>query len=431
MLMDASRVVQALELDEVVPCFQPLVELCTGKVAGFEVLARWNSPALGLILPQNFISLAEQNGLIGELTNQVLQKAFAAVAGLTGPPSLSVNISPIQLQHSSLPARIRRAAEEAGFPLDRLTIEITETALMGDRVHARKIADSLKAMGCRLSLDDFGTGYSSLSSLHALPFDEVKIDRSFVESMTSKRESRKIVSAIIALGHSLSLTVVAEGVETLEQTEMLQRLGCERGQGWLYGRPETAASIPAILAQPPRAICVESSKRKDGLAVSGLDALAQLQAIYDSAPVGLCFLDRDLRHVTVNRQLAELTGISVADHKGKTVKEVAPCVYSEIEPYLLRALKGETVTDVEVSRPAIIPEEGIQTSLVSYLPARDEANEVIGISVAVVDISQRKQAERALHIGNEAHRHMLELHPQPRWTMDAGGTDHGVRRPAA
>jgi PAS domain S-box-containing protein len=249
--------------------------------------------------------------------------------------------------------------------------------------------------------------------------------------MTSKRESRKIVSAIIALGHSLSLTTVAEGVETVEQAEILQRLGCERGQGWLYGRAETADSIPAILAQPPRATCVESSKRKDGLAVSGLDALAQLQAIYDSAPVGLCFLDRDLRHVSVNRQLAEVTGITVAEHKGKTMKEIAPCVYSEIEPYLLRALKGETVTDVEVSRPAIAPEEGIRTSLVSYLPARDEANEVIGISIAVVDISQRKQAERALHDGNEEHRHMLELHPRAGWTMDAGGKLHVVRRSAA
>jgi PAS domain S-box-containing protein len=286
-------------------------------------------------------------------------------------------------------------------------------------------------MGCRLSLDDFGTGYSSLSSLQELPFDEVKIDRSFVKSMTSRRESRKIVSAIIALGHSLSLTTVAEGVETEEQAEMLQRLGCERGQGWLYGRPETADSIPAILAQPPRPICVESSKRKDGLAVSGLDALAQLQAIYDNAPVGLCFLDRDLRHVTVNRQLAELTGITVADHKGKTVKEIAPCVYSEIEPYLLRALKGETVTDVEVSRPAIAPEQGIQTSLVSYLPARDETNEVIGISVAVVDISQRKQAEQALRAGHEQPRPIPERHPPARWTMDAAAKDLTVHRPAA
>src|ERR1700722_11816010 len=289
MFVDTTDIVKALECDEVIPCFQPLVELRSGKVAGFEVLARWNSPTLGLVLPQNFISLAEQSGLIGQLTGNVLRRAFTAVANLPEPVSLSVNISPNQLQSSSLATQIRDAAENARYPLNRLTIEITESALLGNLGRSQKTAGLLKAMGCRMALDDFGTGYSSLGHLQALPFDGVKIDRGFVENMAESRDSRKIVAAIIGLGHSLGLTTVAEGVETEEQAEILQWLGWGSGEGWLYGGPQHAETIPGIVAAPSRAVSLQSSKQNEGLAVSSMEALSQLQAIYDSSPVGMCF----------------------------------------------------------------------------------------------------------------------------------------------
>jgi len=430
MFVEIADVVRALERDEIIPSFQPVVDLRSGRLAGFEILARWQSPTEGLVLPQNFISIAEENGLIGNLTHQVLRKAFLCASTLPDPLLLAINISPIQMHYASLPSQIRDAAEEAGFPLDRLTVEITESALLCDLPHVQKVARALKDLGCRLAIDDFGTGFSSLGHLQALPFDAVKIDRSFVENMTTNRESRKIVAAIVGLGISLGLTTIAEGVETEEQAEILQWLGCDRGQGWLYGRPTTADTIPSIVAQPPRAVSAESSKKEEGLAVSSLEALSQLQAIYDGAPVGLCFLDSNLSHVTINRQLAEFTGIPVAAHKGKTVKEmVSPSLYPEIEPHLLRALTGETVRNVEVSRVAEGTEKS-RTTLASYLPVRDEANEVIGISVAVVDISEHKRAEEALRAINEEHRFMLQLHPQATWTMDATGTNLLVKAPA-
>jgi PAS domain S-box-containing protein len=426
MFVDTTDIVKALECDEVIPCYQPLVELRTGKVAGFEVLARWNSPTLGLVLPQNFISLAEQSGLISQLTNNVLRKAFTEATALPEPVYLSVNISPNQLQSSSLATQIRDAAENARYPLNHLTIEITETALLGNLGRSQKTASLLKAMGCRLALDDFGTGYSSLGHLQALPFDEVKIDRGFVEDMAQSRDSRKIVAAIIGLGHSLGLTTVAEGVETEEQAEILLWLGCARGQGWLYGRPTTAEAIRGILASPPRRVSAELSSHGDGRAVSSMEALGQLQAIYDGAPVGLCFLDSNLRHISVNRKLAENNGVSVEAHLGKTVKEIAPDLYPAIEPYLLRALQGEAMNDLEVSRPSTRPGEAGRTSLISYQPARDETDAVIGVSVAVVDITARKRTEEALHVSEAEHRQMVEFHPQIPWIMDAEGNNLDV-----
>jgi PAS domain S-box-containing protein len=426
-----ADVIRALEHDEIVPAFQPVIDLRSGRLAGFEILARWQSPTRGLVLPRNFISIAEENGLIGNLTHQVLRKAFRCVSMLPAPLSLAINISPIQMHYASLPRQIRDAAEEAGFPLNRLTVEITESALLCDLPRVQKVARALKDLGCRLSIDDFGTGFSSLGHLQALPFNDIKIDRGFVGNMTISRESRKIVAAIVGLGHSLGLTTVAEGVETEEQAEILQWLGCEHGQGWLYGRPTTADTIPGIVAAPARAVSLQSSKQNEGLAVSSMEALSQLQAIYDSSPVGMCFLDRNLSHITINRQLAEMTDVSVAACKGKTVKESVPSfLYPKIEPHLLRALKGEAVMNVEVTRKVDTPEKS-RTTLASYLPVRDEANEVIGISVAVVDISPRKRAEDALRARNEEYRFMVELHPQASWTMDANGANLEVNPPAA
>jgi PAS domain S-box-containing protein len=398
MTFSLSDVRQAIESGSVVPCFQPQVELRTGRLAGVEVLARWRHPDHGLILPQGFISLAEENGLIGLLTEQILRSAFLSATVLPHPLAVAVNLSPIQLGDRSLPSLIRAAAAETGFPLQRLTIEITESALVTNLECARSIAIELKSMGCRLALDDFGTGYSSLQHLEALPFSELKIDRSFVESMTFRRESRKIVAAVIGLGSSLDMMTVAEGVETQEQADMLLYLGCELGQGWLYGRPVPGEQLPGVVAGSPWPLSTKMSPQGSEI-ISSLEALpaqrfAQLQAIYDGAPVGLCFLDRNLRYVSLNQRLADLNRAPVSAHVGRKVQEMIPELFPRVQPFLLRALQGEAIEGVEVSKP-YKPGSPDTTLLLSYQPAVDEAREVVGISVAIVDITERKRNEEA------------------------------------
>lgn len=429
--VDFADVRLALDNDQLEPCFQPIVELHTGRLAGFEVLARWKHPQHGLVLPENFISLAVENGLIGLLTQQIMRKAFLSAPLLPEPLGLSVNLSPAQLRDLSLPGQIREAAEKAGFPLTRLTVEVTESALVDNFKRAQAITHDLKEMGCGLALDDFGTGYSNLRHLQALPFDELKVDQSFVNSMSNTRESRKIVATIVGLGHSLGLTTVAEGVEAEEQAEMLLWLGCEMGQGWFYGRPVTADQIPFLLQSAPKRLYTALSMHGGGWVVSSLEAqptqrLAQLQAIYDGAPVGLCFLDRDLRYVSLNKRLADMNGSPVAAYLGKTVEEMIPKVFPWIETYLRRALKGEAIRDVEFPRQASDPGEADATNLVSYQPALDEAGEVIGISVMVLDITERKRTEDALRASEEHLRYMVELNPEIPWVMDSEGNNLDV-----
>lgn len=396
--LDQGNLRRALENGEFFPYFQPLVVLATGKLHGFEVLARWEHPNLGLISPDLFIPMAESNGSISEVSSQVLQKAFAAIALHGKGLRLAFNISPLQLKDLTLPRHIRQIAEDAGFALECATVEITESAIAEDIAAARSISADLKAMGCSIALDDFGTGYSSLYHLKSLPFDELKVDRTFVSSMMTERESRKIVAAVVGLGQILGLKTVAEGIETQEQTDMLVRLGCDMGQGWHYGRPVPAEQLPSVIElRHPRAI---SRSGDEGVGSSiicreGLPSqrLAQLQAVYDGAPVGLGFLDRDLKYININRRLAELHGFSIEDHYGKTLAEAIPELYPLLEAHVKEALNGKGTCGLEIREPA---SHGHRTFLVSYQPAFDEAGEVVGVSCAVNDFTARKAAEDKL-----------------------------------
>lgn len=429
MLAELNDVIVALKRDELVPFFQPVVELRTGRLRGFEVLARWLHPELGPILPGNLISLVEDNGLIEELTRQICRKAFSASHLLAGELTLAINVSPVQMRDASLPGQIEQIAVAAGFPLSRLIIEVTESALHNDLPCAQKVAGDLKAMGCKLALDDFGTGYSSLRHLQSMQFDKIKIDRSFVRDMTTDRQSRKIVAAIIGLGQSLGLETISEGVETEEQADMLIWLGCELAQGYRYGRPEAAESIPLAIAATPIAATPGLTTPGDDWATSSLQALptlrlAQLQAIYDGAPVGLCFLDTSFRYVSLNRRLAEINGRPVKEHIGRSVPEMYPEWFPIFEPYLRRALKGEAISGVELRRPGSKPGEIDRELIAFYQPAWDEADEVIGISVSLLDVTEHRRMQGTLVQGAIPEgASESEINPEVPWVMDAEGNN--------
>jgi PAS domain S-box-containing protein len=423
-----TDLIGALSERRIIPFFQPIVDLRTGSLRGFEVLARWLHPTEGAILPANFIALAEEHGLIDELSEQIFFQALEVHPLLPSPLTLSLNLSPKQLTSTSLADTICRLGQATGYPLERLVLEITETALVQDLARARATALELKLLGCRLALDDFGTGYSSLRHLQALPFDELKIDRSFVQDMTSARGSRKIVAAIVGLGQSLGLATVAEGVETAEQAQVLLWLGCELGQGWRYGRPGPAEQLADAIAAEPQAALAGTESPGADWASSNLEALpnlrlAQLQAIYDGAPVGLCFLDRKLRYVNLNRRLAEMNGHSVKAHLGRSVREMFPQWFPIYEPYLNRALKGEAIMGVEFTRPSSEARQRDSIFVASYQPAWDEADEVLGISISMLDVTDNKHARQKNSTGVELEASQPETNPEMPWVMDAEGNN--------
>jgi PAS domain S-box-containing protein len=428
MHIELRDVVAALNADEVVPFFQPVVDLRTGSLKGFEILARWQHPEHGPTLPGNLIALVEEHGLLGELTRQVCHKAFVAARELPEHLTLAVNASPLQMHEPGFPRLIQDLAEGAGFPLPRLIVEVTETAFLHDMQQAQKVTAGLKALGCRLALDDFGTGYSSLKHLQSLKFDELKIDRSFVRGMLEERNCRKIVAAIIGLGQSLGLVTVAEGVETEEQADMLIWLGCELGQGWRYGRPQAAGTIPQMIAAEPIAALTALATPGDDWSTSNLEALptlrlAQLQAIYDGAPVGLCFLDRRLRYISLNQRLAEMNGFPVKAHLGRSIEEMYPEWYPVIDPFLKRALAGEAISGIALHRPGANAGEPGKDLIASYVPAWDEADEVIGISVSLLDVTRNLPVHPSRGDGVETRDLGSEINPEVPWVMDSEGNN--------
>jgi EAL domain-containing protein (putative c-di-GMP-specific phosphodiesterase class I) len=248
---DAVALQEAIANDRLELFYQPILTLATGETIGFEALVRWNHPEFGIVMPDRFIGLAERENLINPLTDRVLDLAAGQIASWrkAGIESyVSANISAANIV-AELPDQLVRLCARHDIPPTLLRLELTETAVMGNHAQMLEILTRVRLKGHQLALDDFGTGYSSLVQLHRLPFSELKIDRSFVCEMGSSEEARLIIGAIIGLGHSLNLELIAEGIESDDLTERLVAMGCQTGQGYVFSRPIPASKVPDWLAQ--------------------------------------------------------------------------------------------------------------------------------------------------------------------------------------
>jgi predicted signal transduction protein with EAL and GGDEF domain len=228
---------------EFVPFFQPIIDLATREIGGFEVLARWQHPTRGLIEPPEFLEIAEASGLIGELSLAVMRDALAIAGKWPSQYRIAVNVSPIQFKDPLLAQRIFKVLSVTGFPPGRLDLEIAESTLIADRAFALTTIQSLKNSGIAIVVDDFATGYAALTRLKALPFDRLKIDRSFVDSLREDDSANAIVQAIAILGKGLSIPVAAEGVESEAIQAKLVELGCDDAQGWLFAKALSADEV--------------------------------------------------------------------------------------------------------------------------------------------------------------------------------------------
>ena len=253
-LRTTNELRRGLERGEIVPYYQPIVQLDNGHLVGFEVLARWRHPDRGLLGPDQFLPMAEETGLIGDVGFAVLRSSLAQLGRWRNSTqrfsdlSLNVNLSVRQLAGLNLVDMVSEALAEAGVSAGALWLELTETALMSDVKQATITLRELRSLGLHLSVDDFGTGYSSLTYLKRFPVESIKIDRSFVNGLCINDEDSTIVEAVVNLGHSLGLSVVAEGVETPLQLARLREIRCDHGQGYLFGRPRPAELIESEYA---------------------------------------------------------------------------------------------------------------------------------------------------------------------------------------
>ena len=258
----ASGMHRALEHQEFCLDYQAVYDSRSGAAAGFEALLRWEHPEHGTIAPLDFVPLAEKSGLMVPIGDWVLEEACRQAVAWTQPggrtPRMAVNVSVRQLDDREFPRRVARVLDRTAMPPDRLTLEITETILLAEDAAHEEALNELKGLGVQLSIDDFGTGYSSLAYLRRLPVDQLKVDRSFIEDVAAHGDTR-IMHAVVRLAHDLGLEVVAEGVETLDELDVVRRLGCDVIQGYLLASPVSAAKIDLSDVDPPR--CFPDSQR--------------------------------------------------------------------------------------------------------------------------------------------------------------------------
>ena len=263
---------KALELNQFRVYYQPIVSLRNGQIVGFEALSRWQRPE-GLVMPGEFIAVADEIGLILPINRQLLYDAcrqlcaWQALFPFDPPLTLNVNITPKQFAQPDLASQIGKILQDTGLDPGCVNLEITETIAMADAERSAVVLSELKALGVRLDIDDFGTGYSSLSRLQGFPVDTLKIDRAFISRIDTDLATYEIVRVIVILARGLRLKVVAEGVETQAQVDLLTDIGCELAQGYLYSKPAAVETIEQLLRHN-RTVCVSATRAKTAASTS-------------------------------------------------------------------------------------------------------------------------------------------------------------------
>ena len=250
---------QALIKEQFELHYQPLVNLSTNAVSGFEALIRWNHPVRGCVRPDEFIPVAEETGLIAQIGDWVLRKACLDAVSWPDNCKVAVNLSPVQFKNRALLDTVVAALKESGLNACRLELEITESVMLHKTEHTLKVLSDLRHLGVRISMDDFGTGYSSLSYLRSFPFDKIKIDQTFICDLDNRTDALAIVRAVAGLGKSLGMATTAEGVETAEQLETLRTEGCTEVQGYLFSPPLPANKLGELLGKD-----IEAQRRSHG-----------------------------------------------------------------------------------------------------------------------------------------------------------------------
>lgn len=405
-----SRVRDAIFDGSIHPVFQPIVSLQDGHIHGFEVLARWQDGEIGSIRPDEFIPVAEEVGLLDQMLGSFIQASLAAASAWPDHMVLAFNVSPSQLRQQGLPELVQNLADKAGFPLSRIHVEITETAMFSDQVVARNLLQQLRGMGVSIALDDFGTGHSSLTWLQTLPFSTIKLDTSFVRSMLEDRHSLKIVSAIVGLGQNLGLSVIAEGVESEQQARHLAKIGCDLAQGYLFSPPARAEHVPELIEK------LSPTKTTMGRLPLSLDRrLAQMAALHKSDAITIAFLDVELRIVDFNT--AFLSRLMQPGERliGRRITELLPNVSARIDELNFQRAAPRAAPMFEFDTPSG------GTELIGIQLLFDEADELLGYSVFGLDITERKKIEAALQASEDHHRHTQELSLAMPWTADPNG----------
>ena len=238
----------AIQNDVLRPYYQPLIDLSSGRITGFEALVRWPHAERGMVSPAEFIPVAEETGLINPLGGLMLRRACLDAASWPDDVRIAVNLSPLQFRSGNLLSVVTDALKHSGLAPRRLELEITETLLLEKSAQVLATLHALRALGVRISMDDFGTGYSSLSYLRSFPFDKIKIDQSFVRDLGANREAQAIIRSIVSLGKGLGVTITAEGVETEAELSCLRAEGCDEGQGYLFSKARPNTEIISLLA---------------------------------------------------------------------------------------------------------------------------------------------------------------------------------------
>ncbi len=403
---------RALEMREIVLHYQPKIDVASGDVVGVEALARWQHPTLGLVFPDAFIPTAEHTNLIGPFTSYVLDAALAQArswADAGRPMQVSVNLSGRNLLDENLPEEVAHLLATHGVPASLLELEVTESAIMLDPVHAQQLLQSLADLGIRLSIDDFGAGYTSLSQLKTLPVDELKIDRSFVMTMASDARDALIVHSVIELGQNLGLNIVAEGVETSRALVSLRGFGCNVAQGYYIARPasvevfdawlaarERVGAVPLDVTPTRRASDAVLTERDLGESTSPAAALRaseeRFRALFTLAPIGIVETRPDGTLIAVNPRACAMLGYQPDELIGQPASMLADPRNHADQAHSIAAAAS---TDGYAARRTYLRKDrSTLTVLMSVAVVRQTSGAVSRMVGMMVDLGELEEAQQ-------------------------------------